>query len=335
MPDSIVKQTLREIEPLDADELIGPARAAGDRRRPAGAARGRGGRALRRHLRRARVHGRALPRLRRRARLGGDGLALGRRDDRAAQRLRRRADPPLPDDRPRPGRGRLLRHPARRALPPPPGPDRPDRDRRAGSTRLVTRQRLLRGAGRALRRDRRGTRRPRPLDGRLDPAAGGDRRGRERPYRPLPRPGRRQARRRGLQADRAAGDRRRDPRRRPGRPLGARLGRGQRGAAGLLRARRRLPALLGRAGDAALGDARGRQDRAHASAAPASSCPSSPGSASAWRWARAPRRASSSAPPWPRPAPGSPRRPSSTSGSPAAAPPAPCSAPPWSTTSSP
>ena len=71
------------------------------------------------------------------------------------------------------------------------------------------------------------------------------------------------------------------------------------------------------------------------SAAPASSCPSWPGSGSAWRSARAPKPASSSAPRWRRPAPGSPRPPSSISGSPAAAPPAPCSAPPWSTTSSP
>jgi hypothetical protein len=56
---------------------------------------------------------------------------------------------------------------------------------------------------------------------------------------------------------------------------------------------------------------------------------------SAWRWARARRPASSSAPPWRRPAPGSPRPPSSTSASPEPVPPAPSSAPPWSTTSSP
>ena len=50
-----------------ADRLGG---AQGDRLRPARAARRRGGRQLRRDLRRARVHDRALPRLRRRARLG-------------------------------------------------------------------------------------------------------------------------------------------------------------------------------------------------------------------------------------------------------------------------
>ena len=69
MPDSIVKQTLREIEPLGADDLIG---AAARTRRGAslpGTAGGRGGRRVRGDLRRARVHGRALSGLRRRARL--------------------------------------------------------------------------------------------------------------------------------------------------------------------------------------------------------------------------------------------------------------------------
>ena len=70
-----------------------------------------------------------------------------RRDDRAPRAVRERADPPLPDHRPRRRRGRLLRHPAGRALPSPPGPDRPDRDRGQGARRRHP-QRLLPGARR-------------------------------------------------------------------------------------------------------------------------------------------------------------------------------------------
>ena len=132
MPDSIVNETLREIEPLDADELIGPAAR--------------------------RVIDAGLPALPAVEEDGSFAGIFGEREFMAAlfpgyvgelasaamvsrsvdETIERRsdcargADPPLPDHRPRAGRGRLLRHPARRDLPPPPGADRPDRDQGQG-----------------------------------------------------------------------------------------------------------------------------------------------------------------------------------------------------------
>ena len=88
MPDSIVKETMREIEPLDVDDPVGSAARKRSSRPslpalPAVDAKGK----FAGHLRRARVHGRALPRLCRRARLLGDDLAHHRRGDRAPARL--------------------------------------------------------------------------------------------------------------------------------------------------------------------------------------------------------------------------------------------------------
>ena len=155
-------QTLREIEPLAADDLIGPAaRRVVDAELPAlPAVEGMGGSpgssASASSWPRCSPATSVSLRRRRWSRRSVDETIERR------SRLRRRADPAVPDHRPRPGRGRLLRYPARRALPPPPGADRPDRDRRAGP-RGRHPPRLLRRPGRTLRHDRRGSRLMRPV----------------------------------------------------------------------------------------------------------------------------------------------------------------------------
>ena len=176
MPDSIVKQTLREIEPLDADELIGPAARrvidAGLPALPAVEADGRfAGIFGEREFMAALFPGYV-------GELASAAMVSRSVDETIERRsqLQRGTDPPLPDHRPRPGRGRLLRHPARRALPPPPRADRPDRHRRPGP-RGRHPPRLLLRPGRALRlaedlaTDGRCVRRP-PADWRLGVRAG-------------------------------------------------------------------------------------------------------------------------------------------------------------------
>ena len=70
MPKALIEQIVIEVEPLPADEPIGSATRQGDRLRAAGPAGGGRGGEVRRHLRRARVHGGLLPRLHEGSRLG-------------------------------------------------------------------------------------------------------------------------------------------------------------------------------------------------------------------------------------------------------------------------